>query len=169
MIGIGEISSTISLAKDGIQLLNYFRRIGLKYFNKKSLPLDKFYNKPVVVVCSSLYALPNDNSLNYYSLVKQMRDDKRELTSVPIGSGFDVTGVRDAFAFVKISIAIIERKAVISLATDNIDEQLRKENLCLIGGHNSNLIARDLYRDYIPNKYHFYGSEGGMDIHGKNF
>lgn len=169
MVGIEEIASTVSLAKEGISLFNYFRKTGIKYFSRKSFPLDKFRKQEVVIIGSSLLAHHNDKSKNYYSLVKPMKDKNGEWKDVPIGSGFNVTGIYDAFGLTKLSIALIQRNSLISLGIDSIDEKLKKEHLCLMGGKSSNLVARELYYDYLPSKFQFYGKEGGLDIHGKNF
>lgn len=58
---------------------------------------------------------------------------------------------------------------LISVTIDPLEENLKKENLCLIGGKASNLVSRELYSDFIPTKFHFYSSEGGINIHGSNF
>jgi hypothetical protein len=93
MIGIEELLSAISLTKDGLSLANYLRKMGLSYFSKKSLPLDKFNNQEVVIVCSSLFAPHGDKSRDYHSLVKPMKNEDGEWHAVPVGSGFNVTGI----------------------------------------------------------------------------
>lgn len=75
MIGIEDFTSAISLTKDGFSLVNYFRKLGLTYFSKKSMPLDKFSNQEVVIISSSLFAPRNDKSKHYYSLVKPMENE----------------------------------------------------------------------------------------------
>lgn len=146
-----------------------FKGLGLKYFTNKSFPLDAFYNQDVVVVCSSLYAPPNDKSKNYFSLCKEIPDENGEVRQIPVGSGFNVTGIRDVFGLTKITIALIERKTTLTLVVDPVDPKLKNENLCLIGGKSSNLIARELYQNFLSGKHDFHGKEGGYDIHGKNF
>lgn len=168
MIGIGELSSAISLTKDGFSLANYFRKMGLAYFSKKSLPLDKFNGQEVVIVCSSLFAPHNDKASGYYSLVKPMKNEGAEWREVPVGSGYNVTGIYDVLGLNKTSIALIRRKCLISVTIDPLDDSIKKENLCLIGGRVSNSVSRELYDDFIPLKFHFYGSQGGMTVHGIN-
>lgn len=146
-----------------------FKGLGLKYFTNKSFPLDAFYNQEVVIVCSSLYAPPNDKSKNYFSLCKEIPDNNGEIHQIPVGSGFNVTGIRDVFGLAKITIALIERKTTLTLVIDPVDPKLKNANLCLIGGKSSNLIARELYYNFLSAKYNFHSKEGGYDIHGKNY
>ena len=166
MDGIGEIAGGVSLAKDAYFLLSYFRKKALKFFKKESLPLDYFESKEITVICSSLFAPPHNPQANYYSLVKIGYSDRGV---EPVGSGFLVTGIYDALALSKLSIALIERGAVLSIGVDTVMEQVKDENLCLLGGPTSNLIGKKIYDNYLSPKHRFLSEDGGLTVHGNTF
>ena len=165
MVGIGEIASGISIAKEGYSVFKFFRKKSLKFFTKESLPLDWFKDQEVTIICSSLFAPLHNQSQNYYSLFKPYSNDN----VVPVGSGFFVTGIYDTLALSKLSIAFVEKGAVLSIGIDTIKDDIKEDNLCLLGGPSSNSIGKELYEEFIPQKYHFYTPEGGLRVHGNTF
>jgi len=165
MVGIGEIASGLSLAKEGYSIFNFFRKKGLKFFTKKSLPLDWFKDQDITIICSSLFAPLHNNEAKYYSLFKPYSKDHL----VPVGSGFFVTGIYDALALSKLSIAFVEKGAVLSIGIDTIRDDVKDDNLCLLGGPSSNLLAKEIYDDYLPQKHRFYSPDGGLTVHGNTF
>lgn len=82
MTGIGDVAAGISLAKEAHSLYVYFRKKGLKFFTKESLPLDWFRNQEITIICSSLYAPLQKPESNYYSLYKFGYSEE----PVPVGS-----------------------------------------------------------------------------------
>ena len=161
MIGIGEVASGVSLAKEGYSFIKYFSKKGLAFFSKESLPLDWFSKQEITIISSSLFAPKHNQS--YYSLVKPGYSDGN---AVPVGSGFYVTGIYDTLALAKLSISLIQKQAVLSIGIDTIKEDVKNENLCLLGGTSSNLIGKEIYDNYLPSKHRFYSSNGGLNIHG---
>lgn len=69
----------------------------------------------------------------------------------------------------KLSIALIAKEAVLSFAIDTLRERVREDNLCLLGGRSSNLIGKEIYEDYLPQKHRFYSEDGGLTVHGNTF
>lgn len=165
MVGIGEMANGISLAKEGHSIFKFFRKKGLKYFTEESLPIDWFKKQEVTIICSSLFAPLHNHDANYFSLVKPYSKDN----IVPVGSGFFVTGIYDTLALSKLSIAFVEKGAVLSIGIDTIRDDIREDNLCLLGGPSSNIIGKEIYDDYLPQKHRFYSSDGGLSVHGNTF
>lgn len=165
MVGIGEVAGSISLAKEAHSLFIYFRKKGLKFFTKESLPLDWFRNQEITIICSSLFAPKHDEDSKYYSLYKLGYSEE----PVPVGSGFFVTGIYDTLALSKLSIALIEKRTVLSIVIDTAKEEVKKDNLCLLGGPSSNLVGKEIYDYCLSRKNRFYSADGGLTVHGNTY
>jgi len=114
-------------------------------------PLDTLPQGDVVVVLSSLLSTPPSLLPEMTPFLKPWEKTERdEWMCIPVSGGFLATGVTDSFALAELAIALAKRKRDFQFRLDDLSGDDRANNLILMGSPTSNLVSRDLYKDFLP-------------------
>lgn len=149
MAQIATIAAAIELIELAYKSAIWVQRTRHRWRGKS--PLDTLPKGEVMVVLSSLLSTPPDLLPQMTPFLKPWEKTERgDFMCIPVSGGFLATGVTDSFALAELAIALAKRKRDFQFRLDDLSGDDRAQNLILMGSPTSNLVSRDLYKDFLP-------------------